>query len=70
MDKKVRFATVATLSAALLPALLGLAGCSGDSAPARSTTEGSRPRDELQKSREFGGDTSKAVPQKGKGRGR
>jgi hypothetical protein len=61
LNKKVRRAT----NAALLPALLGLIGCSGDSSPAPSKTEGSRPRDEQQKAREFGGDASKAVPNKG-----
>jgi hypothetical protein len=56
------------MSAALLPALLGLVGCSNDATPDPSKVEGKRPRDEQQKAREFGGDVSKAVPQKGRGR--
>jgi hypothetical protein len=67
--KKNRLTASVALSLGLVPALFGLAGCSDDqSTIAPSKEAGVRSRDERQKAFEFGGDLSKAVPQKGRGR--
>ena len=59
MHKYVRISIVLVLGAAMLPALLGLAGCSGQGTSTTPKAEVVKKRDELQKA------TQSGIPGKG-----